>query len=230
MAKPPAFQLYAADFDMDTAAWDNEEIGIYLRLLLYQWVNKQLPNDLTALSRIVRLSRTKFEKKWIKISKKFVMNREGFFINLRMEQERNKQQNYIEKQRLKGIKSGEKRRTVVEATVEPRYEPEGNSSKKKEIYKEKAALIYQSYPKQTSKQTTINSIIKLLKDPTNGLLPCPVPKLLITVDNYKDYVRENVIETKFLINSYNFFGRNARYKEFMDYIPQKGADKSCLYE
>jgi uncharacterized protein YdaU (DUF1376 family) len=30
--KPPAFQLYASDFYMDTNSWTIDEIGIYTRL------------------------------------------------------------------------------------------------------------------------------------------------------------------------------------------------------
>lgn len=33
MSKAPAFQIYVQDFDMDTAIWENEQIGAYLRLL-----------------------------------------------------------------------------------------------------------------------------------------------------------------------------------------------------
>ncbi len=64
--KAPAFQMYAQDFDMDTASWSNDEVGIYVRLLNYEWVNGGLPSDLSELSRIAREKKTKFEKKWIK--------------------------------------------------------------------------------------------------------------------------------------------------------------------
>ena len=39
MGKTPAFQLYAADFYMDTNSWSIDEIGIYTRLLFSEWVN-----------------------------------------------------------------------------------------------------------------------------------------------------------------------------------------------
>ena len=45
MGKSPAFRLYASDFYMDTQTWSNEEVGVYLRLLLYQWINGSIPND-----------------------------------------------------------------------------------------------------------------------------------------------------------------------------------------
>ncbi len=51
MSKAPAFQLYAADFYMDTNTWSIEEIGIYTRLLFSEWVNGPLPNDETRLAR-----------------------------------------------------------------------------------------------------------------------------------------------------------------------------------
>ena len=45
MGKAPAFQLYAADFFMDTIGWSDVEVGIYIRLLLLEWINGPLPDD-----------------------------------------------------------------------------------------------------------------------------------------------------------------------------------------
>ncbi len=43
--KAPAFQLFAADALVDTASWTVDEVGIYFRLLMTEWVNGPLPND-----------------------------------------------------------------------------------------------------------------------------------------------------------------------------------------
>jgi len=114
MNKPPAFQLYASDFDMDTATWNNEEVGIYLRLLLYQWVNGGIPNDLEKMSRIVRCSAKKFIGKWENVSPKFVQNGGGFLVNKRMEEVRKEQEEWRNKQiesgRLGGLRTQEKKR------------------------------------------------------------------------------------------------------------------------
>ncbi len=132
MGKPPAFPLYASDFDMDTATWENDEIGAYLRLLLYEWVNGALPNDPYKLSKIVRESKKKFTKKWENLSTKFIQNGNGFLINKRMEEVREERSQFIESQREKGIKSAKKRWnghiTRVITMVKKRLQPEDNPS------------------------------------------------------------------------------------------------------
>lgn len=110
MAKAPAYQMYALDFDMDTASWDNEEVGIYLRLLNYQWINGAVPCEMEDLARIVRMTPKKFEKKWRKnLHKKFSAGNENGLKNSRLESERQKQLNYREEQSKNGNKGAEKR-------------------------------------------------------------------------------------------------------------------------
>lgn len=41
----PAFQFYASDFIASTATMTAEEVGAYIRLLCYQWINGGIPND-----------------------------------------------------------------------------------------------------------------------------------------------------------------------------------------
>lgn len=101
--------MYAADFDMDTATWENEEVGAYLRLLLYEWVNKGLPDDTYKLAKIARESERKFKEKWKNLSEKFHLNGNGLLVNSRMEEEREKQAKFLESQSLKGKKSAEAR-------------------------------------------------------------------------------------------------------------------------
>ena len=98
MSKPPAFRLYASDFDMDTNTWELEEIGLYFRLLMSQWVNGPLPNDRKKLSKIARISSRKFQKLFPKVSHKFKQNDAGKLFNQRLEDERQKQTNYLKKQ------------------------------------------------------------------------------------------------------------------------------------
>ena len=107
MAKDPAYPLYAQDFDMDTASWGTDEIGIYIRLLNYEWINGYLPNDITRIAKIVRISPTKLKKSWQIISKKFSQNGDNNLINRRMEEEREKRNKYIKSQRESGKKGAE---------------------------------------------------------------------------------------------------------------------------
>lgn len=114
MNNPPAYQYYAADFDEDTASWNNEEVGIYQRLLNYSWINgwnhnEGLPDDPKRLAMIVRCSYKKFQKSWEIISKKFSKQDRGFLINRRLEEERGKLLKYIESQRESGKRGAEKR-------------------------------------------------------------------------------------------------------------------------
>jgi uncharacterized protein YdaU (DUF1376 family) len=123
--KAPAFQLYSADFFMDTGEWSIDEIGIYTRLLLSEWCNGDLPSEPTRLARIAGCDPKRFKNRWLIVRTKFQLNGNGRLINLRMEEERKKQAKYRELQSQKGKVSAEKRATTVETTVEPRLEPDG---------------------------------------------------------------------------------------------------------
>ena len=109
MKAPPAFQLYAADFDIDTNTWDLEPIGLYLRLLLSQWVNGSIPDDPIKLAKIARISPKKLSNLIQIVSHKFVSDGNGNLINLRLEKERQKQINYRESQKESGVKGAKKR-------------------------------------------------------------------------------------------------------------------------
>lgn len=107
MSKAPSFPLYAADFYMDTMTWDIEEIGIYFRLLMFEWVNGPLPFDLRKLNKIASTGSKKFSKRWPNISSKFTPTGDGFLINRRLEQVRSEQEEYRKRQQIAGLKSAE---------------------------------------------------------------------------------------------------------------------------
>ena len=109
VGKMPAFPLYAADFDMDTNTWTNDEVGVYLRLLLSQWVNGPLPNDTKKLAKIVRISPKKFQNVFNNISHKFHKNGDNLLYNKRLEEERKNKVNYLEHQAKVGREGAEKR-------------------------------------------------------------------------------------------------------------------------
>lgn len=121
--------MYAQDFDMDTATWSNDEVGIYVRLLNYEWVNGGLPNNIQGLARITRERKIKFEQKWIQnVSRKFQENGHGMLVNRRMEEVRQNQLKYSESQSKKGKASAKKRWDGHITTVKTRLQPEDNSS------------------------------------------------------------------------------------------------------
>lgn len=97
-SKPPAFRFYAADFYMDTLTWSNEEIGVYLRLLIHQWINKTLPKNEKSLSKISKISPKKFQNVFPNISHKFEVKNENEIYNPRLEEEREKQNKWLKQQ------------------------------------------------------------------------------------------------------------------------------------
>ena len=99
MGKPPAFQMYASDFHMDTCSWSVSQVGIYTRLLMYAWVNGFIPDDAKQLARIAGCSVKKFNQNWPMLIPKWKKNGIGQLQNQRMEDVREKQDKYVESRR-----------------------------------------------------------------------------------------------------------------------------------
>lgn len=110
MSKSPAFRLYASDFYVDTVGWTATEVGAYIRLLLHQWAEGPLPDDLNILARIAGVDRKTMGKFWLScVGKKFVKNALGTWENSRLEETRQAQINYTESQRELGKIGADKR-------------------------------------------------------------------------------------------------------------------------
>jgi uncharacterized protein YdaU (DUF1376 family) len=115
MGKAPAFQLYAADFYMDTASWEVDTVGLYFRLLIYQWVNGSIPNDMEKIARIGgcinnRKWRTNVARMWREQEHKWVtVPGTNELINLRLEASRQEQDNFRKSQQESGKRGAEKR-------------------------------------------------------------------------------------------------------------------------
>ncbi len=107
--KPPAYPMYAADFNQDTAAFTLAEKGAYITLLNHSWINRGIPDDLTRIAKIVGESVEYFEQElWPTLSAKWVSNgTEGILVNPRQEKERRKQQEYRDRQRDAGLRGVE---------------------------------------------------------------------------------------------------------------------------
>ena len=106
MAKNPAFQMYAADFLTDTSHWEAEEVGVYTRLLLTQWVNGCLPSNQERLARIAGVPVEAMVKIWLTIGCKFVDDGNGNLVNPRLEKSRSDKEAYLRQQSEKGKKVG----------------------------------------------------------------------------------------------------------------------------
>jgi len=108
--KAPAFQLYASDFLVDTLDWSATQVGIYFRLLMYEWVNGSIPNDCIRMARISGIDVGNFKKCYLQdIEKKFTVNSGGELINARLEKTRQEQDNYRKSQSESGKRGAEKR-------------------------------------------------------------------------------------------------------------------------
>lgn len=91
--KPPAFQFYPSDFIMGTMAMTPEQVGAYIRLLCYQWENGPIPNDDALLARITGCGGNAVAF----VKHKFALL-DGKLANARMEQVRQNQASYRQKQ------------------------------------------------------------------------------------------------------------------------------------
>ena len=116
MAKDPAFLFYVTDFNDGTQDFTNEEVGAYLRILLFQFSQGHLP-----MERIKRKLGSEFEKIWPMISSKFKQDAEGNFFNERLEFEQNKRKSFSESRRNNISKRYEKQVNNISNTHEPTY-------------------------------------------------------------------------------------------------------------
>jgi len=95
MGKDPAFLFYPGDFNEGTQDFTNEEVGAYLRLLLFQFAQGHLPLD--RIRR--RLGYDEFAKLWPTLKDKFITDTDGLYYNARLEQEQIKRTNYCQSRR-----------------------------------------------------------------------------------------------------------------------------------
>lgn len=126
--KPPAFQFYTDDFLGGVATLTQAEVGAYILLLCQQWNHGSIPVEPERQQNVAKGSVSDH------VRAKFKQGTDGELRNERLEVERQKQSNYREKQRIKGIASGiaraqsrEPRLNSGSTTVQPSGQPQGNS-------------------------------------------------------------------------------------------------------
>ena len=69
MSKDPAFLFYYKDFDSDTADWEADAIGWYVRLLIFQAGNGYIPSDIEQLAQVGRVKFSEYQifcERWAK--------------------------------------------------------------------------------------------------------------------------------------------------------------------
>ena len=173
MGKAPAFQTYAADFYMDTAGWDPYAVGIYWRLLMYEWINGALPTELEELTRIGGAKVKTFNHFWNhQVSSKFSVNGNGKLINRRMEEVRQNQSKYSESRR-KNVSVRYKDKPTYEPTyvahksyIDPALQSSSSSStlKKESISHSETKLFLTFYAQQFKNEFGTDPVIEWGKD------------------------------------------------------------------
>lgn len=94
------------EFSSSTQDWTDEEVGSYVRLLIHQWANGTITDDITRLQRISN----SIEKSARVVMPKFKpCDEPGRLQNLKMEQIRREKIEYYEKKRQAGKKGMESR-------------------------------------------------------------------------------------------------------------------------
>lgn len=123
--KSPAFQFYADDFLAGTLDMSQEDVGSYIRLLCHQWSRGSIPVETEKQQRLAGGSIS------VDVLLKFPVCDDGLRRNPRLEEERNKQIEYRQMQRQKGLKSAETRKqsnsgsTADATSVQPDHQPDG---------------------------------------------------------------------------------------------------------
>ena len=125
--KKPWFPLYAADFLTDTQAMSHAAVGIYIRLLLYQWVNGSIPKDQHLIARIAGCTVSELEDLWVELDFKF--EGDASLRNPRLERERRIAEKISETKSKAGRASGvaRKNRSEVNDSEHP-FGSVGNTS------------------------------------------------------------------------------------------------------
>ena len=110
----PYFPFYVSDFDGDTRHMSVESIGIYIRLLIYQWINGKIPGSEPMMIRIAGCSHDQFMESWEnevgQCFEKFDDGPVTSYRNKRLQIERSKVLAATEQRRNAGISSGKSRR------------------------------------------------------------------------------------------------------------------------
>jgi len=166
----PYFPFYVSDFDGDTRHMSVESIGIYIRLLIYQWINGRIPAHWPMMIRIAGCEPEQFMTCWEnEIGSCFEEMDDGrglAYRNKRLQIEREKVLAATEQRRQAGKKSGESRRKSSKkqqdrTSVQHPFERESNEtatiqshnhnqSKDKPI--DRFEEFWQTYPKKVGKK------------------------------------------------------------------------------
>ena len=95
--KPPSFDFFPDDFIAGTYHLTPEAVGIYVRLLCFQWNNGSIPSDENELARIAGVDADAMRTHMRTVVLKFMQDECGGLKNARLEREREHKLSVIEK-------------------------------------------------------------------------------------------------------------------------------------
>jgi uncharacterized protein YdaU (DUF1376 family) len=103
MAANPILPLYYNDIDRSTRDWTDAEFGCFMRLLMHQWAQGEVPKNPERMSRIV----TSLAESWLTVGSKFAETETGY-VNERLEQIRAERMAFSKKQSDNAKNKGKK--------------------------------------------------------------------------------------------------------------------------
>ena len=108
MSKAPAFQFYPKDYtsDENVMLMSLEQEGAYLRLLCHQWLHESIPNDVSEVAVVCRVSPRKMRKLWPRLEQCFPLRDDGRRANRRMSDDIEEMKRWREAKALAGSAGG----------------------------------------------------------------------------------------------------------------------------
>lgn len=119
--RAPAYQFYGSDFEQDTAAMSNEEVGAYVRLLNFQWKKVAVPCDIERMAKICRTTPARMRRLWPALEEHFEPSPNGL-QNPRMERIRSGQaefRDHMKELSARGVETRTRNRAVNRAVDRP---------------------------------------------------------------------------------------------------------------
>jgi uncharacterized protein YdaU (DUF1376 family) len=122
----PMMPFFVKDWIAATSHWSDAERGAYISLLAFQWVNGNVPPDVSQLARIMGTPDEEFERRWATVGKKFDGDKRRLFNN-RLEEHRKEAMRLRQAHTLGATLANEKRRAKRGAQRVPHDVPQDDA-------------------------------------------------------------------------------------------------------
>lgn len=198
---------------------NNEEVGIYLKLLLSQWLDGSLPNNMEDLANICGCQESVMTKSWQRLSDCFTEADNGSLYNEFLEEVREEQRDRYEKRSRAG-KAGaaakhelDKRTDLPEQTPSKRGEESIVEEKREEenIYDadfEEAWALFPAREGGNPKKAAHKAWKARLRE---GIEP---EELIGATARYAEFCdNKGIIGSSFVMMASTFYGPNERWRE-----------------